>query len=92
MTKKDSPLIQLIGGIILGVYFWPQFKESMLENFFCASFLQNEYSESMFLGLGSCNFMWIFFYILMPLFTILSFLPWILKIYHWIRVFKDNNS
>jgi len=88
MTKKDSPVFQLVGGIFLGIYFWPEFKEIMLKDFFCSSSLQNDFSESMFFGLGFCNFMWLFFYILMPLFTILSFLPWILKAYRWIRNFS----
>ena len=80
MAKKDSPLVQVFGGIFLGIYFWPEFKEVMLKNFFCAPLMQNTSEYSWY---SYCDFMWVFFYVIMPLITFFSFLPWILKVWNW---------
>lgn len=80
---------QIIIGIVWGLLVWPELRETLMEQLFCNPAFQNDFSESLLFGLGFCRYIWIFFYVVFPGITIISFWPWIRKFLEWINSFRN---
>ena len=80
---------RIIIGIVWGLFVWPEFRETLMEQLFCKPLYQNDFSESLLFGLGFCRYIWIFFFIVFPAITIISYWPWIRKFIEWIISFRN---
>lgn len=85
MIRIDRIVICIVWGLLV----WPQFRDTLMEQLFCNPLFRNDFSESLLFGLGFCRYIWIFFFIVFPAITIISYLPWIRKFITWVTSFRN---
>ncbi len=84
MVRKRNGIDVIVGGWLISIFVMPQFKDALMQSFFCNSFIEDGTENAFELFGGSCTYGFIILYIIPGIYAVVRVIPYVVKFINWI--------